>query len=102
MGRRTDCLFVGFNETDFDASVSWCRSMGEDTGAFRDVRLAFIEHEGRALHAMEALNRFSSVAPPGKRLTNVDFLWPTITYLASYLERRGFTHDFVNRFQEEK
>ena len=68
MNRRTDCLIVGFNETDFGEYVSWCRSMGEDTGAFRDVRLAFIEHEGRALHAMDALNRFSTAAPPGKHL----------------------------------
>jgi radical SAM PhpK family P-methyltransferase len=41
----------------------------------------------------------------GKRRTpfhNADFIWPTITYLGTYLSRHNLTFDYVNAFQYEK
>jgi anaerobic magnesium-protoporphyrin IX monomethyl ester cyclase len=103
----TDCLIIGFNDSDFGQYVDWVTAMGTDQGAYRDLRLACIEHEGRPIHAMDVLNVYSplareTLAATGKPLNNTDFLWPTITYLATYLERRGFTWDFVNQFQFDK
>jgi radical SAM PhpK family P-methyltransferase len=33
---------------------------------------------------------------------NADFLWPVVTYLTTFLHRRGFSVEYVNLFQAEK
>jgi radical SAM PhpK family P-methyltransferase len=95
-----DCLIIGFNDADFDEYVRMVKSMGVDGGAYRDLRLAFIEYEGRPHRALDLLGRFHQ----GSRyyFHNMDFLWPTILYLGSFLHRRGYTFDYVNLFQLEK
>src|SRR2546429_431345 len=39
----TDCLIVGFNDIDFEGYVNDVRLMGPDSGAYRDLRLAYID-----------------------------------------------------------
>jgi anaerobic magnesium-protoporphyrin IX monomethyl ester cyclase len=98
----TDCLIIGHNDGNFGEYVGMVRSMGEESGAFRDLRLAFLNIDGEPQHALHALTRYAGPTPSGMPYHNTDFLWPTIPYLASYLDRRGFTFDYVNRFQFEK
>lgn len=100
----TDCLIIGFNDTDFTSWVEMVRSMGETSGAFRDLNLAYAELDGRPYRSMDLLNRFhfGEEASPRELFSNTDFLWPTITYLGSYLHRRGFSFDYVNQFHLEK
>lgn len=100
----TDCLIVGFNDSDFQSHVEMVRLMGEDSGAYQDLRLAFIEHDGRALRALDALTLFHNEGREGEvvRFHNADFLWPVIMQLGTYLDRHGFSFDFVNIFQLEK
>ena len=95
-----DCLIIGFNDADFDEYVRMVKSMGVDGGAYRDLRLAFIEYEGRPHRALDLLGRFHH----GSRyyFHNTDFLWPTILYLGSFLHRRGYAFDYVNLFQLDK
>ena len=95
---KTDCLLIGYYDTDFTQYVSLVRSMGEDSGAYRDLNLAFIEYEGRPFRSMDILNHFHFQQSEGsyKPLHNYDFLWPTVSYLSTYLHRRGFTFDYIN------
>lgn len=101
---KTDCLLIGFNDYNFEDYVAQISSMGEATGGFRELNLYFLEHEGQVYHAMSLLNhlRAQSGKYHNRPLHNTDFLWPTITYLGTYLWRRGFSFDYINLFQQEK
>jgi anaerobic magnesium-protoporphyrin IX monomethyl ester cyclase len=99
-----DCLIIGFNDSDFGDYVQMVKSMGQDSGAYRDLNMAFIEYEGKPYRSMDILNRFyaeDKLNPP-KPFHNADFLWPVVTYLGSYLAQRDFTFDYVNLFHKEK
>jgi anaerobic magnesium-protoporphyrin IX monomethyl ester cyclase len=75
-------------------------SMGKRLGAYRDLALAYIEDGGKPYRALDYLNRHQE---PGERCYhNTDFLWPTITYLGSFLDKHGHTFDYINQFQMEK
>jgi radical SAM PhpK family P-methyltransferase len=98
----TDCLIIGHNDGNFDDYVGMVRSMSEDSGAWRDLRLAFAQIGGRPLNALGVMTEYAGRTPWGTPYHNTDFLWPTITYLGSYLDRHGFSFDYINRFQLEK
>jgi len=100
----TDCLIIGFNDGNLDQYVSAVRSMGEATGAYKDLQLAIIYHEGKTYRATDILNHFywQKKGFVGRPFHNADFLWPAITYLGTYLQRRGIKFDYVNLFHLEK
>lgn len=99
-----DCLIIGFNDFGFEGFVEMVRSMGTDSGAYKDLDLTFIEYEGKPVHSMDILNHFylPTKGEGQKPFHNSDFLWPVVTYLGSYLWRRGYSFDYVNLFQSEK
>jgi anaerobic magnesium-protoporphyrin IX monomethyl ester cyclase len=94
----TDCLILGFYDYPFADYVGMVRSIGERSGSYRDLALAFVEHEGRPQRALDILTRFFYEArpEPARPFNNADFLWPVVTYLTTYLQRRGFAVDHVN------
>src|SRR5882724_5615265 len=94
----TDCLIIGFNDTNFPSYVEMVKSMGKDAGAYRDLRLAYIDLDGKPYNSMEVLNHLHYEGQPGphKRFHNSDFLWPVVTYLGSYLSKRGHSFDYIN------
>jgi anaerobic magnesium-protoporphyrin IX monomethyl ester cyclase len=98
-----DALIVGYNDPDFPSYVASMRGMGEGSGAFKDLDLAMLQYEGRPYRALDLVTRFHNESR-GRAQTfhNCDFLWPTITYLGSYLHRHSLTFDYVNQFQLEK
>ncbi len=100
----TDCLLIGFNDSDFAGYVEMLRSLGEDSGPYRDLKLAFVEYQGKPYRALDLLNHFYLEEDHGdsRPFHNCDLFWPTITYLGTYLARRGFRFDYVNLFQPEK
>jgi anaerobic magnesium-protoporphyrin IX monomethyl ester cyclase len=99
----TDCLIIGFNDVDFNAYVTFARSMGRQRGAFRDLNLAFLTHEQRHYRSLDLLTKYHSDGRGDVRpFSNVDFLWPVVAYLYTFLTRRGFNADYVNLFQREK
>jgi anaerobic magnesium-protoporphyrin IX monomethyl ester cyclase len=100
----TDCLIIGFNDSDFTSYVEMVKSMGEDSGAYRDLALAFVDYEGKPHRSMDILNRFyyENKSGPRKLFNNADFLWPVVTYLSTYLTRRGLSSDYINLFHVEK
>jgi anaerobic magnesium-protoporphyrin IX monomethyl ester cyclase len=101
---KTDCLIIGFNDSNFDEYVEMVRSMGPQSGAYRDLDLTFIEHQGRRFRSMDFLNHVycRDKGEGHKPFHNADFLWPVVLYLGTYLHRHGFTHDYVNLFHLEK
>lgn len=100
----TDCLIIGFNDSNFEEYVDMVRSMGTDSGAYRDLNLSFVEYDDKPYRSMDLLNRFYFEDKPGahRPFHNADFLWPVVLYLGSYLHRRGFSFDYVNLFHLEK
>lgn len=99
-----DCLLIGFNDTDFGDFVTMLDGMGRHTGAYRDVNLAFADLGKGPRRCLDLLNDLSADAgiAPDSPYENCDFLWPVVSYLGSYLHRRGYTFDFVNLFHREK
>lgn len=95
----SDCLIIGFNEGDFAGFVDRVSLMGERSPGYRDLGLSVVWEGDRPHRAMDLVNL---ARPDGRRYSNVDFLWPVILHLGSYLHARGFTFDYVNLFQAEK
>lgn len=99
-----DCLFVGMNSQEFTDYLGMVKGFGETAGAYRDLNLSFIEYEGRPYQAMDLLSHLY-VKHGGERrypFHNADFIWPTITYLGTFLSRHGLTFDFINAFQYDR
>ncbi|MBV9445318.1 MAG: PhpK family radical SAM P-methyltransferase [Streptosporangiaceae bacterium] len=98
---QVDCLIIGFNEGRFEDYTELVRAAGEESGSFRDLRLAFVTYRGRPHRALDLLNALREEHRPGlpATLTNVDFLAPAVLILGSRLHADGFTFDYVNLFQ---
>ena len=102
----TDCLIIGYNDGSLEDEISSLRSMGEDHPNYRDLSLNVIEYEGKTYRAMDIFDRFyyegREVAGDRRKWHNADVLWMVIMYLGTYLQKRGFTFDYVNLFQLQK
>lgn len=98
---RIDCLLIGHNEMAFGEYEKKTRHMGEDSGAYRDLNMNFLYYNGKPYTAggmFQLLNsgsegRFKPFSP-GETFS------PAIAYLGSYLQRRGFSFDYINSFGE--
>ena len=106
MKKTIDCFLIGHNEMDFRQYESAIRQMGTGSGAYRDLNLNFIQYRGRQFLAPEIFNLFSAEGKYNgqsiKPLNMLATFSATIAYLGSYLNRRGFSFDYVNSFQGEK
>jgi anaerobic magnesium-protoporphyrin IX monomethyl ester cyclase len=94
----TDCLIVGFFDYPFADYVEMARSMGTESGQYRDLALAFIEYDGKPMRALDILTHFfyEGRQSPKRPFSNADFLWPVVVYLTVYLRRRGHNIEYVN------
>ena len=104
-GGIKDCLIIGYNDGSFDKEVEMQRSMGADHPNYRDLRLNFIEYQGKPYRAMDILDHFyyeGREQDPRRKIHNTDVLWMVVMYLGTYLHRRGFSFDYVNLFQLQK
>jgi len=73
---KTDCLLIGFNDWNFEEYVEMVESMGTGSGAYKDLSLAMVRHEGKPWRSMDLLNRFYSESNGGAQrpFHNADFL----------------------------
>ncbi|MEW6736577.1 MAG: PhpK family radical SAM P-methyltransferase, partial [Acidobacteriota bacterium] len=55
---KMDCLIIGFNDSEFEQYVKMVKSMGTDSGAYKDLSLAFIEYKNKPYRSMDILNHF--------------------------------------------
>lgn len=104
-----DCLLVGHNELEFQQYFNILENMassgGRDHVAFTDMQLNCVRYQGKPYQAMDILTKFYNEgldAKDHKDFYNGDCVWTAITYLGSYLARRGFTFDYINLFHWEK
>src|ERR1043166_7191 len=102
-----DCLINGFSDYDLGKYVEMLKTYGTDSGAFKDLDLAIIRIGDKHYRALDVLSKFHYRGEPNgskghRPFHNADFLWPTISYLGSYLAKRGFSFDYVNLFHYEK
>ena len=100
----TDCLVIGFYDVNFSGYVDMVKSMGTDSGAFRDLNLSYVDFNGKPTHSMDLLNHyhFEEEHSDCRQFHNADFLWPVVVYLCSYLAKRGYSFDYVNLPHLEK
>jgi radical SAM PhpK family P-methyltransferase len=99
-----DCILIGFNDVTFSAQVEAVRSMsGAESSVYRDMRLAFVNEDGTPRRALDVMtDRHYGDREVERPFHNMDFLFPTLIYLGTYLHRRGLTFDYVNLYQREK
>jgi anaerobic magnesium-protoporphyrin IX monomethyl ester cyclase len=101
MPNPVDCMLVGFNEGRFPDYVDLVRSVGEKSGAFRDLRLAYVYYQGQPHRALDLLNTLGGYLSSGC-LTNMDFVAPAILILGSRLHSSGLSFDYVSLFHRDK
>ena len=106
---NVDCLLVGHNELEFQQYFNILENMassgGRDHVAFTDMQLNCVRYEGKPYQAMDILTKFynEGLDPKDHRdFYNGDCVWTALTYLGSYLSRRGYTFDYINLFHWEK
>src|SRR5262245_6021771 len=98
-----DCLIIGFNDSSFEKYVKMVASIGTNEGAYRDLRLAFIDYEGKPRRSLDILTYFYGMNHPNHEpFHNADFLWPVITCLGTHLWRHGLSFDYVNLFHMQQ
>ena len=54
--RELDCVVIGDNEVPFERYEGLLRRYGEDSEAYRDLKLSFVELHGRELLYAELMN----------------------------------------------
>lgn len=98
-----DCILVGHNDGDFASYVKMVGGMGPRSGGYRDLLLSFVTLNGTPTRPLDVLNSFQMPDAYGSRRKyhNFELLWPAVLYLASYLDRHGFSFDYVNLYHEE-
>lgn len=104
MRRMSDCLLIGNNEMEFKSYESGVRTMGINSGAYRDLNLNFIQYNRQLYSAPDAFNLFATgpiMDSLGKFSLDNTFN-AAIAYLGTYLHRRGLTFDYVNSFQPRR
>jgi len=103
MEKTIDCLIIGHNEVNFEKYVNDIKNMGINTGAYRDLNLSFIRYNERPYHPTGIFNFIAaSEGLPGKAAAPIqdgESFSATVSYLGTYLDRRGYTFDYVNSFK---
>ncbi len=101
--KETDSLLIGHNEMNFAQYERSVRSMGINSGAYRDLGKSVLYFNNTALPITDVINYCEArVKPDFKPFNMLETFSNAIGYLGTYLHRRGFTFDFVNSFQDEK
>jgi radical SAM PhpK family P-methyltransferase len=103
MEKTIDCLIIGHNEVNFEKYVNDIKNMGINTGAYRDLNLSFIRCNERPYHATGIFNFLAAGGGlPGNAAAPVkdgESFSAAVSYLGTYLDRRGYTFDYVNSFK---
>ncbi len=99
----TDCMIVGFNDYSFDDYIEALEIGGKTGVSYRDSNLSFLTYEGARLRALDVLNKHAATLKNhDAELNNSDFLWPVITYLGTYLSKRGISFDYIRLFHQDR
>lgn len=107
-----DCIVIGYNEVPFEDYLRVVERYGSDSETYRDLRLGWVEVEGRRLDYVGLFNlawerahggdRGSAQVAPQDRLKSGEPPNLAAAYLTNALRRQGFAAGFINLFQHEK
>ncbi len=103
MKKKIDCLIVGHNQIKYDEFIDLIERIGKDTSTYRDLNMNFLTHKSRKYNATDIYNDFC--VKPNQSLEHINYIETfstTISYLVTYLNKRGFTYEYIHSFQEEK
>lgn len=107
--REIDCVVIGYNELPFDRYEGLLRQYGEDSEAYRDLKLSFVELGGRKRLYADLMNEVTRQArhpqnggQSGEVFKSGDIPNLAAAYLTSFLQRRGYRAQYINLFQDEK
>lgn len=106
MKKKTDCLLIGHNNIEFTRYENMIKKMGTDSEAYRNLDLNYLFYKKKSTPISELFNSLirekelcqKSIEP----LEFNETFSLTIAYLGSYLNRHGFTFDYIHSFQDEK
>jgi p-methyltransferase len=106
---RLDCVVVGYNEMPFPRLEETMRRFGARSAAYRDLRLSFVEAQGRPQTWIDLLNgsarearRSRGLAPATRDYHCGDIPNLAAVYLTAFLRRHGLRAEYVNLFQIER
>ena len=105
MGEKMiDSVIIGYNLYDVNELSRKVELMGRNSGAFKDLNVNTVSFGGKTYQALDALNHFINEGreTPLSPFHVFDLFNPAIAYLGTYLDRAGFTFDYVNMFVYEK
>jgi len=99
-----DCVLIGFKHGQFADHVDLLTKRRTSLPALRDIDLSFVWHDEEPLTALDLMTHMVEADAKGdtRPFHNMDFLWPTILYLGSYLNKRGYEFDYVNLFDDDE
>lgn len=101
MKKDIDCLFIGHNEINFEEYEKIAKKMGINSGVYRDLNLNYIRFNNKPYTAAGIFNLINNAGKKYKSIKFGETFSAAIAYLGSYLNRNGFTFDYVNSFQDE-
>lgn len=103
---KLDCIVMGYNETPFPEYERILRQYGEDSEAYRDLKLSFVSLDaGPKLTYAGLFNHAFNLAygcEGEEHFKSGDIPNLAAVYLTNYLRRRSFAVEYVNLFQYEK
>lgn len=104
-----DCIVIGYNELPFDSYEGLLRQYGEDSEAYRDLKLSFVELGGHKRLYPDLMNEITRIARQPHNGAHAVELFKSgdipnlaAAYLASFLQHRGYRAQYINLFQDEK
>jgi len=103
MSSRLECVVLGYNDVDIDAIAKRLKPTRNASGALRNFETNTVPMGGRRIPYMSLLNQaIEDATGKNPRLHVGELPNLAVTYLTSYLRRRGFAVDYINFFNYER
>lgn len=105
---RPECVVVGHNEPPFDRYEAWVRRYGEHSEAYRDLKLNFVDVDGRKRNYVELMNHAYALSRGlheralERPLRSGAIPCLAAVYLTHFLRKRHVRAEFINLFQDEQ
>ena len=104
--KKIDCFILGHNEMPFEEYEKSVRSMGTDSGAYRDLEKSILTYNGVVYPITDFINLFGEQEKKTEEeyapFNMLETFSNTIAYLGTFLDKNGYTFDYVNSFLDGK
>ena len=101
--KAIDCLFIGHYEMDCERHLDFVKKTGTSEEVFRELDLNILYHNDKPYYGSDILNLFccETMKTPTKFFDHWGGMSLAIAYLGTYLQRKGFTFDYINSLQAQ-